>query len=50
MSAENVGAGRLLLDRLVGIATEFDGVDTARAGYVMVESIQHGTRRRAIEC
>ena len=36
------GAKRLLFDRLVGIATEFHGIDVAHAGYVMVEAARYG--------
>jgi len=37
-----VGAKRLLLDRLVGVATQFGGIDVAREGYVMVETTAEG--------
>jgi flavin-dependent dehydrogenase len=40
--AQRIGAKRFLLDRLVGIATQFDGVDVANEGYVMVETAADG--------
>jgi flavin-dependent dehydrogenase len=40
--ATGLAAQRLLLDRLVGIAMQFDCVDTAREGYVQVETSGDG--------
>lgn len=37
-----VGARRHLVDHLVGIAMQLDGIDTAREGYVMVEASADG--------
>lgn len=37
-----VGAQRFLFDHLVGVATEFTGIDTFREGYVMVETTSDG--------
>ena len=40
--AQWVGAQRFLLDHLVGVVTQFDGIETARQGYVMVEATPEG--------
>jgi len=40
--ATGLDGRRLLLDRLVGVAMQFDGVDTAREGYVQVETSGDG--------
>src|SRR5437660_898446 len=40
--AASLDAQRLLLDRLVGVAMQFDRVDTAREGYVQVETSRDG--------
>ena len=40
--ATGLAAQRLLLDRLVGVAMQFDRVDTAREGYVQVETSGDG--------
>ncbi len=40
--ATGLAAQRLLLDRLVGVAMQFDCVDTAREGYVQVETSGDG--------
>jgi flavin-dependent dehydrogenase len=37
-----VGAERFLLDHLVGVAAQFDGIETAAEGYVMVETTADG--------
>jgi flavin-dependent dehydrogenase len=37
-----LGAQRVLLDRLIGIAAQFKEIDTARGGYVMVEATPDG--------
>lgn len=37
-----VGAQRFLLDHLVSVATQVTGIDTAREGYVMVETTADG--------
>jgi flavin-dependent dehydrogenase len=40
--ASKLGAQRLLLDRLVGVAARFDGFDVSREGYVLVETAADG--------
>ena len=40
--AQGVGAKRMLFDHLVGVAAQFNLVQTAREGYVMVESTTDG--------
>lgn len=40
--ASQLGAKRLLFDRLVGVASQFDGVDVTREGYVLVETRPDG--------
>jgi len=40
--ARRVGAQRIVFDRLVGIATLFDAVDTSHEGYVLVETTPDG--------
>jgi flavin-dependent dehydrogenase len=37
-----VGAQRFLLDHLVSVVTQFNGIDTTREGYVMVETTPDG--------
>jgi flavin-dependent dehydrogenase len=36
------GAGRVVIDHLVGVACAFSGIDVAREGYVMVETTAEG--------
>jgi flavin-dependent dehydrogenase len=40
--ARSQGAKRLLFDRLVGVAVRFIGVDTAQAGFLLVETSPEG--------
>jgi flavin-dependent dehydrogenase len=40
--ARSFGAQRLLFDRLIAVATLFDGMDVAREGYVVVETAREG--------
>jgi flavin-dependent dehydrogenase len=40
--AAHIGAGRVIFDRLVGVASMFEGIDSARERYVMVESAAEG--------
>jgi flavin-dependent dehydrogenase len=40
--AAQIGAGRVVFDRLVSVASMFAGIDVAREGYVMVETTPEG--------